>query len=271
MFLPTHRRAFLPVCLTLGVLFCSLPALADTPAAPAAAPTAQTILLQHTVPSDILKALHWDQAARLPEGVTQISALPATNSLSIVATPAGLARVQQIVKIMDIAQRRVQIKFALANATAADLDASGINFDLVPYPDLGPAAFLKYMTGKDVTSFLQTLTRRGAVTQSPVITTSNNISASLTLTTPGPQEASATFAVTPRINSDDSVTLALHPVFQEGTAKREIKTLRTVKSSETMVIVMPPITSAVRGKNLLLFVTPTVLPTDKGAAVMMVK
>ena len=62
MSLLTDRRAFLPACLTLGALLCAPPTFADAPAVPAA-PTAQaqTLALQNTVPSDILKALHWDQ------------------------------------------------------------------------------------------------------------------------------------------------------------------------------------------------------------------
>lgn len=71
---------------------------------------------------------------------------------------------------------------------------------------------------------------------------------------------SATYAATPRVNSDDSVTLDLHPVFQDGKAKREVKTLRTVKSGDTLVIVLPPV--AASDKSLLLFVTPTIVGTD---------
>ena len=270
------RRARLPACLTLGALLCALPALADPPAAPpAVAPTAQTILLQNTVPGDILKKLHWDSGTNLPPGVTKISALPATNSLSVVATPAGLARVQQIVKLLDIAPIPVQVKFALANATAADLDASGIRFDLVPSPGLefaakpgvnivsraAPPTFLQYATGKDVALFFQTLAKRGAIVQGPTITTSNNVAANLTRSTTLPSQVvlSDTFAVTPRVNSDDSVTLALDTSFQDGTHQQQIKTLRTVKSGDTMVLGMPPSPPNSGGKTRLLFVTPTII------------
>ncbi len=290
MLLLSRHLAFLPACLTLGSLLCSLPTLADTPAAPAAAPTAQTILLQHTVPGDILKALHWDQSAQRfdstapvrVEGVTQISAQPATNSLSVVATPSGLARVQQLVKILDIAQRQVQIKFALAHVTDAGLKVSGLAFDSGPVPNLLilPIPDTKYAAGSGVATFLQTLAKQGAVTQAPTVTTMNNVDASLTLTTVDASlslptssrlqvVSSATFAATPRVNSDDSVTLALHPVFQDGAAKREIKTLRTVKSGDTLVMVMPPDTAG--GKHFLMFVTPTILPTGGGAAAITVK
>jgi len=280
MSLPFNRRAFLPACLTLGALLGALPVLADAPAAQPVAGAAQTLVLQHVVPGDILKVMHWDQAAGLPAGVTRISAQPATNSLAVVATPAGLTKVRELVRILDFAPRQVQIKFATADATDADMKAAGINFDLVllgdPKPGAVPApVFVMYGTGDtaggSVAGFQQTLAKRGAVTEGPAITTSNNVNATFkTTTTVGPQRVlSATFDVTPRINSDDSVILDLHPVFQTGTVKREIKTLRTVKSGDTLVIVMPP--TAAAGKSLLLFVTPTILPTGKGLAVMTVK
>ena len=168
--------------------------------------------------------------------------------------------------------RQVGIKFATADAAEADLKASGIRFDLVPTLDLGRAALLRYSTSENVAAFLQTLTKRGAITQAPVITTTNNVAATITLSTTLSSQAvlSETFAVTPRVNSNDSVTLDLHLVLLNGTAKREMKTLRTVKSGDTMVIVMPPIGSAA-GKSFLLFVTPAIISTDKGPATMMVK
>lgn len=122
--------------------------------------------------------------------------------------------------------------------------------------------------------FLQTLTKQGAVTQTPVITTTtNNVAASITVSTPLPSQVvlSETFAVTPCINSDDSVTLALHPVLLDGMVKREINTLRTVKSGDTMVFVMRSNARTAGGKSLLLFVTPTIVSTDKGRALITVK
>lgn len=287
---PKHR-AFLPACLTLGALLCSLPAFADSPAAPTAgAAQAQSITLQHTIPGDILKALHWDQSAQQfdsvatihVEGVTRISAQPATNSLSVVATPTGLAKVKQMVKLLDIAQRQVQIKMALAHVTDADLKASGVIFESAPLPSLltVPMPDTRYATGNEVALLLQTLTKQGSVIQTPVITTTNNVAASITLVTTFSSQvvssqmqvvSSEMFAVTPRVNSDDSVTLALHPVFQDGAAKREIKTLRTVQNGGTMVLVMPASAPKAGSDTILLFVTPTILPTDRGTAAMTVK
>ena len=63
----------------------------------------------------------------------------------------------------------------------------------------------------------------------------------------------------------------VHPVFQEGKAKREIKTLRTVRSGDTMVIIMRPSARIVGGKSLLLFVTPTIVSADNSTVTMTVK
>ena len=284
MSLLTERRAFLPACLILGTLLCALPILAAPPAAPAAgAAKAQMLNLQNTVPGDILRALHWDQNAQRfdsaatirVEGVARISALPATNSLSVVATPGGFAKVRDLVRVLDVAPRQVQVKFALANATDADLKASGLAFESAPLPSLldVPMPDTKYAVGNRAALFLQTLTKQGAVAEAPVFTTSNNVAASLRLTTPAQSQvvSSRTFAVTPRVNSDDSVTLALHPVFLDGAVRREIKTLHTVKNGDTLLIVMRPNARIVGGKSLLLFVTPTILSTGKGPAVMTVK
>ena len=87
----------------------------------------RTILLQHANPADILKAMKWGmdefvsktEAAKplntnLPEGVVRIFALRSNNSLLIQATNEGYARVKDIVKTLDIAPLRVQMKVTLA-------------------------------------------------------------------------------------------------------------------------------------------------------------
>lgn len=272
--LSLDRRAFLPASLTLGALLCALPALADVSAAPAArAAREQTLALQNTVPADILKALHWDQAANLPTGVTRISAQSATNSLAVFATPSGFAKVRDLVRLLDVAPRQVQTKMALAYVTDAELEASGVVFESAPLPSFltTPVTNAKYAAGSGVALLLQTLTKQDAITQAPVITTTDNVAAITTMSTTLPSQAvlSETFAVTPRINSDGSVTLNLHLVLLDGTAKREIKTLRTVKNGDTLIVVMPP--TATANKSLLLFVMPTILPTGRGTATMTVK
>jgi len=225
-------------------------------------------------------------AAALPNGVARIFALQSNNSLLIEATPEGYNTVKQIVKILDIAPRQVQIKVEFVTASVADVDNLGINFDLVPYPGLelatkqgdstissaAPPTFLQYATGNIVAQLYQTLTRtRGKVVQAPLITTTNNVTATIQVNTQIPfftttvvsngglnggtsQGQQANFlqlqtglTVTPRINSDDSVTLNLNPQITDTTGQsavggipptitQSVTTLRTVRSGDTMVL-----------------------------------
>ncbi len=171
-------------------------------------------------------------------------------------------------------------------ASVADVDNLGINFDLVPYPGLefgtqngnstistaAAPTFLQYATGNIVAQLFQTLTRtRGKVVQAPLITTTNNVTASIEVNTQIPffttsvvstgginntnqQSTNANFltlqtglTVTPRINSDDSVTLNLAPQITDTTGQasvggipptitQRVTTLRTVRSGDTMVL-----------------------------------
>lgn len=295
MSLPTARRAFLSACLTLGSLLCVLPALADAPAVPAA-PSAQAkaLALQNVVPGDLLKAMHWDPAAQKfdsaapirVEGVTQISPLPATNSLSIVATPNGFNKVRDLIRVLDVAPRQVQIKAALARATAADLKASGIYLDVVPIPDPGHplGSEMGYAAGDGVAQLLQTLRTQGTILQSPTVITTNNVDAALNVSGQPmptlPNVQSFTFAVTPRVNSDNTLTLALHPKMSWRVSGRtsprglrgrnlslNLQTLRTIRSGDSLVLTNIFAGAAgVDGGQLLLFVTPTILPTGGGTA-----
>jgi len=232
------------------------------PTEPAAqAARTQILLLQHTVAGQVLRFMHWDHSANLPGGVTQIKSLPAQNALAVTATPAGLAKVQEIVKALDIEPRQVLIKFALAHPSDADLKASGIKFELalLDGPSLKPV-FVKYATGNPVVQFFQTLTKQGVVRLAPDITTTDDVKAIINFSNSFPaQEAeSLTFSVMPHVNGDASVTLTLHLIISSGTVTHEINIIRPVKNGDTLVIVMPPVASQSGGKNLLVFVTPTV-------------
>ena len=245
----TVRRAFVPVYLMLGVLLSALPILADTPAKTAAqASTAQTIVLQHVIPADVIKIMHWELASNLPTGVSQIVAVPLQNALLVTGTPYGLAKVRQIAGLVDIEPRQVQITFALAQASAADLKASGIDFDLVPLTPPSQQMYQFFASGDLVAKFLQTLTAQRAVTLTH-LNTVNNVYSSLSADT-------AELAVTPRVNSDSTVTLALSSALTVGGVKHPFTTLRTVRSGDTFVIGLHYTDPQTGGGNSMLFVTP---------------
>jgi len=282
------------------------------------------------------------QGGQLPTGVARIFALQSNNSLLIEATPEGYNQVKQIVKILDVAPRQVQIKVEFVTASVADVDNLGINFDLVPFPGLevgtqngsstistaATPTFLQYATGNIVAQLFQTLTRtRGKVVQAPLITTTNNVTASIEVNTQIPfftttvvqngglnggtqQGTQANFltlqtglTVTPRINSDDSVTLNLNPQITDTTGQaavggipptiqQRVQTLRTVRSGDTMVLgglvrkqetqstiripllaELPILGSLFRTRSkqtndqeLLIFVTPTIIGESNDSA-----
>ena len=262
------------------------------PAVPAAGVVqAQSIPLRHAAPGDILKTMRWDQRAALPAGVTSIVGVPVSNSLLVQATPAGLAEVRGLVRLLDVAQRQVQIRFALAKITPAALDALGINLDLVPQPGpVGtPPTFMGYANGNIVSQLLQTLAKRRAILSSSVVMTANSRDSTLSLSggqaiSGLPDVTSFTYDVTPRVNSDDTVTLALHPQAAwrvagksnpDGTpvvTTQGLRTLRTVRSGDTLVITnLFAGAAGAKGEQLLLFVTAAIISTDKGPAAMTVK
>lgn len=270
----------------------------------------------------------------LPEGVDRIFALEGDNSLFIEATPDGFNRVRDIVKNLDIAPRQVQIKVEFVTASVTDVDAFGINFSLVPFPGIEvnnnqgaqanqtsiPQTYVSVASGNIVAELFASLVRtRGKVVQAPLITTTNNVTAQINIATQIPfitttnivggngnvtSNTAQNFltlntglAVSPRINSDDTVTLNLSPRITDTTGQpaltggpppsitQSLNTLRTVHNGETMVLGglvrksesnsqsripflgdLPIIGSLFRNRvnnvadtELLIFVTPTII------------
>lgn len=237
----TRRHGLVPACFTIGLLAFTLPLLADTPAAPFVSATgAQIIVLQNVVPGGVMRIAHWDSPPQLPVGVSQIVSVPVQNALLVTATPAGLAKVREIVKLVDIAPRQVQIKFALAYVSDADIKAAS----LIPDQDA---------TGLPATKLLQVLTKQKAIVASTTLTTANYVYASLSFSY-GPATP-LTFGVTPRVNSDNSLTLALDAAVPGVSVKHEA---HTIQNGDTLAIVKPPASSGAAEKSMVLFVTATV-------------
>lgn len=260
----------LPLCLAAAFLSAGPTTAQSAPAAP------QTIVLQHTVPGELLKSLHWDNAAELPAGVTQVTAVPASNSLSVVATPDGFAQVQEIVALADVAPRQVKMEFALAALTDAQLKAFGIRFDppAIPASAHAKATPTGYASAAATAAFLRKLQTRGVPVQSMTMTTTSNVDGSATFTggMALPQLEGVTFAATPRVGDDGAVTLLLHPqvlghatgnAHRSGTAVatlEEARLMRTVRAGQTVVLTPLFPDMAQPNKRFVLFVTPTVLP-----------
>ena len=175
----------------------------------------------------------------------------------------------------------IQIEVDFASVSTADLDKSGIAFDRVPYnaPSTSPGqtgSFLRYVTGAFAAQFLQTLRHTpGKVTQAPLITTSNELPATIQVFTQVPDRAAGFLpvqnglTVTPRINTDDSITLSVAPqtvgVAGDSPASELPQTmLRTIRSGDVMAVDGLPFKpgKSVSGQQLLIFITPVILVTD---------
>jgi len=274
---------------------------------------------------------------QLPEGVDEMLALQADNSLLLHATPEAFQRIREIIKDIDVAPRQVQIRVEFVRADVNDVDQFGINYEFVPYPGvnfssnmgLGGASYgLNFATGNLVAQMLATLTHgRAKILNAPIITTTNNVQGQIlvdnqipvtTTTTVVPnggntvtnsqitfQDIPTQLSVTPRINSDDSITLPLSlnistPLGAVGnsgaqqTNSQRLQTVRTVRNGETMVLGgfindneqssrtsipilgdLPLIGGLFRNRSrtvnnseLLIFVTPTIIGEDLGSSLV---
>lgn len=251
----------------LAALACALtmlPTQAQTPPA-----HDETISLRHVIPGEVVKMMHWDKAANLPKGVKSVAPDAKTNALIVRADAAGLAKVQDIARALDIKPRQVQIQSYFVRASRADLDASGIDFD--------PRAVTKAASGSAVTNFFKKLVAdKRRIEQAPTVTTTNNVPAQIAINQSVPAvnpDGSTTpqvvfrtaLAVTARINADHSLTLSVTASSGSPMDKTPpLTTLRTVENGQTLLVAgaLPD----ADGNLLILFLTPTALTDDKPAA-----
>lgn len=272
--LPPIVRAFIPH--KMGVQTIATPSpvqqtsasTTETQTALAAPATAtqttktQTIVLQHSGPVQFVKFMQWNQLEKLPAGVTKIEAVPAQNALAVTASSAGFATVLAMVKSLDIQVHRVQIRMVCGDVTEAVLGSSKITFGLNPLnrtqDGVSSTLYARAASGGPAVHLLQTLTKQSIIGKPLDITASSDSAANINFgsTLPSGQTTSKFILATPHANSDGSVTLALYITLSDGPAKSEISMLRVIKSGNTIVLVLPP-ASPESGKNILLFVTPT--------------
>ena len=188
------------------------------------------------------------QQLTLPEGVDRLYAIEGDNSLLVFSTVDGFNLVKEIVKNLDIAPRQVSIKVEFVTASVHDVDQFGINFSLIPVPNVQalftPAtnsgasgasnSFIQFQYGNVAAQLYALLQNtRSKLVQAPIISTTNNVPAfiifqqqipfqtnnttivpnggTVTTTSQNLQTISSELPVTPRINGDDTVTLDLQP------------------------------------------------------------
>ena len=259
----THARSTTPLpAAPLPVAPAPVPTPSAAPAVehplstPPGSIQTQTLVLHHVRPTDILRKLPWDQdPSLLPDGVQQVSADVPGNALTVVATRLGFARIQRMTQIFDVAQSRVQIKFVLARTTEAQVSEFSVNFSIVP-------GNIKFAYGNVAAQLLTSLKAQGATFASPAIVSTANTTTAFRLSA---TDQDMGFLVLPRINSDRTVTLTLEnrltpPPFTAPKSAVVQDLTRTVPDGETMVYSLPVPDDEPPGDDLLVFVTPTILP-----------
>ncbi len=210
------------------------------------------------------------QTRRLALGLALSLLWPATAFAQMPPAPAQ-ADAQQV------QLKQVQLKVDFVTVSTADLDKSGVAFDRVPLaqPTANPGPtgpFLQYATGDIVAQLLRTMSRTpGKVVQAPVITTTNNVPATIQINTQTPDRKAGFLpihgglTITPRVNTDGSITLSVASrVADVNATTPAAEPPGTIRSGDVMAVAGLPFSPdrSSSDQRLLVFVTPTRLGTD---------
>lgn len=225
------------------------------------------------------------QGTLLPAGVDQVLAFDIDNSLLVRGTPEGLEELRSIIRLLDIPPKQVEIKAEFVEISVDDRDDFGIEWDIRPAGNIAvdlPAGaggtisqgslFLRIASGNAVATLRADITRSTTnLLQSPIISTINNVPASIVVSDTVPYATTSTvfnnnvavtqsqiqfvtatngLQVQPRINGDNSITLFLTPQLQSvqllplgpggqllpRTSQSALTTYRRIQNGETMVL-----------------------------------
>lgn len=260
---PIYTRLVLGLALSL---LSPAASFAQAPAATVAAPLPgyhwRTLVLQHAIPSDVLKMERWDTSAihpvSLPTGVLRIFALRSNNSLLLQATEDGYATVAKLVKVLDIVPSAVEF-----NTLLVAVPATRIGLDV---PDADAARFLEELSRGEASAIRTptvTIAHGGSETiyfsypRSPAGPSVRPPAAWLQLVQAGPSpdgsgpETRGEFRLTPRINADGTITLDVAFGVLPAPAPR------TLRAGELTVYELTG-AQAGSGRRLFFFLRPTI-------------
>lgn len=263
------------------------------------------LYLEHANPSDVMRIMHWDNpeapislgvrnkesgspavAAMLPEGVKLMFPLQGDNALLIESTFSGFAYVRKIVQNIIIAPRQLQFKVQFVRARIADVKALGIFAAVDPLQHSAPY-------GAKVATALESLIANGSeVLETHTFRTSEDGGVSFpcrtsSLSAPSGPPSSARLitnllmeassdamkareiwiTITLYVNQDDTIILTL--TSKGGDQDREFGgRVRTVglptRYQSGDILVMGGLLTG-RQTELLVFITPTLLPQESNA------
>jgi general secretion pathway protein D len=217
----------------------------------------------------------------VPEGLDGIVANDIDNSLIVRGTPEAIEFIRRILRFLDIAPKQVLIRAEFVTVTRNDAEKFGIDWNLARVNlQTGTTrvsrplrAHLRQLcVGEPLVANLraQLSQGRGRVVNAPIVVTQNNSPATVvfsttdyveqqfvvfnqagqptTFTQPIPIPVPTQLTVTPRINADGTITLALFPqvstVGRVRVGARDLPrfdtqfvfTVRRIRNGETMVL-----------------------------------
>ena len=269
-----------------------------------------------------------------PDGLEGIVANDIDNSIIVRGTPDSIESLRRILRFLDIAPKQVLIRAEFVTVSRNDAEKFGIDWNLARVnlqagtaglADRSAPIFVNYASGNLVANLRAQLSQaRGRVVNAPIVVTQNNSPATVvfsttdyieqqfvvfnqagqpsTFTQPVPIPVPTQLTVTPRINADGTITLALFPqistVGRVRVGARDLPrfdtqfvfTVRRIRNGETMVLGglvtrsdnsattrvplvsdLPLIGQFFRGRSrdiveteLLIFVTATILDEEEG-------
>jgi len=273
-----------------------------------------------------------------PEGVQNAVPFDLDNSIIVMGDEQGIQDFKNIVRMLDVPPKQVQVKAEFVEVKTDDVKSFGIDWSLDRLNQSFSAALsggtgnvvVGFATGNLTATLRAQLTRDvGRIINSPIISTINNQNAYISINNQIPywttyntvtgtgqiiEQANVNFItidthldVLPRVNGDGTITMILRPgvadtgnviTGPDGTQipeqrTQELFTQRRVANGETIVVGgfirkndstsvtkvpvlgdLPIVGSLFRGtakttedRELLIFVTPTIIPDPTGATV----
>lgn len=273
-----------------------------------------------------------------PEGVQNAVPFDLDNSIIVMGDEQGIQDFKNIVRMLDVPPKQVQVKAEFVEVKTDDVKSFGIDWSLDRLNQSFSAALsggtgnvvVGFATGNLTATLRAQLTRDvGRIINSPIISTINNQNAYISINNQIPywttyntvtgtgqiiEQANVNFItidthldVLPRVNGDGTITMILRPgvadtgnviTGPDGTQipeqrTQELFTQRRVANGETIVVGgfirkndstsvtkvpvlgdLPIVGSLFRGtakttedRELLIFVTPTIIPDPTGGTV----
>lgn len=215
----------------------------------------------------------------MPEGIDYLMPYPADNSLLVKGTPEGIEELHELIKKLDIAPRQVSIKAEFVEVNTSESSNLGIDWSIQRMGSVfetqfapGGNVIFGYANGNVMANLrTQVLQNKAKVVNAPIISTLNNVPASISIQKQIPYWTSSsyygtnnsqttqqvnmltihsTLMVLPRINGDQSITVTLQPqVADQGEIytgpdntklpavnQQQLTTTRRVMNGETIVV-----------------------------------